>query len=179
MNKVSPEKLLLMGKVIRPHGLDGVLRIKSYAHSEESFVNVGTIFLQSSSGQTYEYYEVSSVKSHKNIFLLKLRGLDSLEEVEKYRGAKILIKKDSLTRESGEEYFWYELIGLRVYLSRGEYVGRIKHILATGSNDIYVVQEGKKEVLIPAIYDVVKEIDLTNNKMIISEVEGLLDLNEV
>ncbi|UCF56093.1 MAG: 16S rRNA processing protein RimM, partial [Deltaproteobacteria bacterium] len=176
--KVSPENLLLMGRVIRPHGLEGILRIKSYAQSEGSFLNAGTVFLQSSSGEPRRY-EVSSVRAHKNILLMKLRGLDSLEEAEKYRGATILIKKDSLTRERGEEYFWHELIGLKVYLTRGEYIGRIKHILPTGSNDIYVVREGKKEVLIPAIHDVVKEIDLKNNRMIISEVEGLLDLNEV
>ena len=110
---------------------------------------------------------------------MKLEGLNTLEEAEKYRGAAILIKGDLLPREGDEEYFWHELIGLEVYLSGGEYVGTIKHILPTGSNDIYVVQEGKTELLIPAIHDVVKEIDLINNRMIISEVEGLLDLNEV
>jgi 16S rRNA processing protein RimM len=178
LSKVSPEDLLLMGKVVRPHGVEGALRIKSYAQSEESFLSAGTVFLRSSSGQTWEYV-VSSVRPHKNILLLKLEGLNTLEEAEKYRGAAILIKRDALPQEGDEEYFWHELIGLQVYLSGGEYVGTIKHILPTGSNDIYVVQEGKKEVLIPAIHDVVKEIDLINNRMIISEVEGLLDLNEV
>jgi 16S rRNA processing protein RimM len=84
-----------------------------------------------------------------------------------------------LSSKSRDEYFWHELIGLEVYLSRGEYVGKIKNILPTGSNDIYVVQEGNKEVLIPATYDVIQEIDLTEKRMIISDVEGLLDLNEV
>jgi 16S rRNA processing protein RimM len=110
---------------------------------------------------------------------MKLEGLNTLEEAEEYREASILIKRDSLSREGDGEYFWHELIGLEVYLSGGEYVGTIRHILPTGSNDIYVVQEGKKEVLIPAVHDVVKEVDLINNRMIISEVEGLLDLNEV
>jgi len=167
-----------MGKVVRPHGIEGALRIKSYAQSEESFLRARTVFLRSSSGDIREY-TVSSVRTHKNILLMKLEGLNTLEEAEKYRKATILIKRDSLFREGDEEYFWHELIGLEVYLSGGEYVGTIMHILPTGSNDIYVVQEGKKEVLIPAVHDVVKEIDLINNRMIISEVEGLLDLNEV
>ena len=178
MSKVSPEDLLLMGKVVRPHGIEGALRIKSYAQSEESFLSAGTVSLRSSSGDIREY-AVSSVRPHKNILLMKLEGLNTLEEAEKYREATILRQRDSLPREGDEEYFWHELIGLEVYLSGGEYVGTIKHILPTGSNDIYVVQEGKKEVLIPAVHDVVREIDLTNNRMIISEVEGLLDLNEV
>ena len=167
-----------MGKVARPHGRDGTLRIKSYAQSEESFLIAGKVFLRSSSRETREYV-VSSIRPHKNILLMKLEGLNTLEEAEEYRGAAVLINRDLLPREGDEEYFWHELIGLEVYLSGGEYVGTIKHIVPTGSNDIYVVQEGKTEVLIPAIHDVVKEIDLLNNRMIISEVEGLLDLNEV
>jgi 16S rRNA processing protein RimM len=124
-------------------------------------------------------YAITSVRPHKNVHLLKLEGVDSLEEAEKLKGARILIRKDVLSVKRSDEYFWHELIGLEVYLSRGEYVGKIRHIIATGSNDIYVVQEGKKEVLIPAIYDVIQEIDPTKNRMIISDVEGLLDLNEV
>ena len=178
MGKVSPEDLLLMGKVVRPHGIEGVLRIKSYAQSEESFLNAGTVILRLSSGETRRY-AVSSVRPHKNIVLMELEGLNTLEEAEKCRGAAVLIRKDILLGAGDEEYFWHELMGLEVYLSGGEYVGTIKHILPTGSNDIYVVQEGKREVLIPAIHDVVREIDLINNRMIIAEVEGLLDLNEV
>ncbi len=178
MSKVDPEDLILMGQVVRPHGLEGVLRIKSYAQSEESFLKAGKVFLQLNSGETLEH-PVLSLRPHKNILLMKLRGLNTLEEAEKYRGAAILIRKDALTREGDEEYFWHELIGLRVYMGGGEYVGTIRHILPTGSNDIYVVREGEKEVLVPAIHDVVKEIDLINKRMIISELEGLLDLNEV
>ncbi len=178
MSKNSPVNLHLMGKVVRPHGLEGLLRIKSYAQSEESFLKAGIIFLKSASGETHEH-RVVSVKPHKTIFLMKLMGVNSLEEAEKYRGSAILISKDFLSRKNSEEYFFYELIGLKVYLKKGKYLGTIKHVLSTGSNDIYVVREGEKEVLIPAIHDVVKEIDLTNKRMIVSEVEGLLDLNAV
>ncbi|MBN1833182.1 MAG: 16S rRNA processing protein RimM [Deltaproteobacteria bacterium] len=178
MSPIPPENLLLMGEVIRPHGLEGLLRIKSYAKAEESFLGAKMVFIQKDSAEP-RGYDVTSVRPHKNVHLLKLRGVDSLEEAEKLRGARILIGKETLNSKSRDEYFWHELIGLEVYLSRGGYVGTIKHILPTGSNDIYVVHEGKKEVLIPAINDVIQEIDLTKKRMIISDVEGLLDLNEV
>jgi 16S rRNA processing protein RimM len=110
---------------------------------------------------------------------MKIRNLDSLQEAEKYRGAEVLIRKDFVLEKDEDEYFWHELIGLRVYLNTGRYIGTISQILQTGSNDIYVVQEGNTEVLIPAIHDVVEEIDLSNRKMIIREMEGLLDLHEV
>ena len=178
MSKVSPENLLLIGKVLRPHGVQGLLRIWSYAQSEESFLNAGNVFLKSGSGEICEY-KVLSVRPHKNIFLMKLKGLSSFYEAEKFKETEILIRKDSIDNENDQEYFWYELIGLRVYLNTGIYIGKIKHILPTGSNDIYVVREGEKETLVPAIHDAVKEIDLAEKKMIISEMEGLLDLNEV
>ena len=178
MINVSSEDLLLVGKVIRPQGLKGLLRIRSYAGSAESFLDAGTVFLKSDKEELFEY-KVSSVKAHKGVFLMKLDGLISLEDAERYRGAEILIKKDLLRRESAEEYFWFEIIGLSVYLSSGRYIGILKDIIATGSNDIYVVKEGETEYLIPAIHEVVEEIDLKNKRIIISEIEGLLDLNEV
>jgi 16S rRNA processing protein RimM len=178
LGTIHPDNLLLVGRVIRPHGLEGLLRIRSYAQSERSFLNAGTIFLKLDSGEIHEF-TVLSVRPHKNIFLMKLRSLNSLQEAEKYRGAEILISKDSVLEKEEDEYFWHELIGLRVYLNTGRYIGTISQILQTGSNDIYVVQEGDAEVLIPAIHDIVEEIDLSNRKMIICEMEGLLDLYEV
>ncbi|MFC1534534.1 ribosome maturation factor RimM [Thermodesulfobacteriota bacterium] len=175
---ISPENLLLVGKVIRPHGLDGLLRIWSYAQSEESFLNAGTVFLKSDQQELFEY-QVISVKPHKKFFLMRLKGLNSLEDAERYSGAKILINKDFLKRESEDEYFWFELIGLQVYLNSGRHIGTLKDIITTGSNDIYVIREGDAEFLIPAIHEVVEEIDLENKRMIISETEGLFELDEV
>ncbi len=178
MKKGSPENLLLAGEVVRPHGLDGRLKIRSYAQSEKSFLQSGVIFLKPRSGST-RAFKVASVKPHKNNLLLILKGLDSLEEAEEYRGAAVFIRRDSLVQEEKDVYFWFDLIGLEVYLDTGKYIGTINHILPTGGNDVYVVREGETEVLIPAIHEVVKEIDLDARKMIITEMEGLLDLNEV
>lgn len=109
---------------------------------------------------------------------MELEGLTSIDQAEVYRGAEILIRKEALERED-DEYFWFELLGIRVYLDRGEYLGTISQIIPTGSNDIYVVKKGAKEILVPATYEIVEQIDLENGRMIISEIEGLLDLNEV
>lgn len=174
MNEVASENLLLLGKVIRPHGLTGLLRIKSYAQSEDSFLNPEIIYLKTTSGETHEH-RIESLKPHKTIFLMKLKEVNSIKEAEYYKGSEILIGKDFLSPKSEGEYFFYELIGLEVYLDRGEYIGTIKDVISTRSNDVYVVREGKREVLIPAIQEVVQEIDLTTGKMIISEMEGLLD----
>jgi len=177
LSKVFPEALLLIGRVIGPHGVRGLLKIKSYARSEASLLTAGKIYLRLSPGEISEH-EILSAVPHKGVSLIRLEGLDSRAEAEPYRGAEIFIQKVAVSRDK-EEYFWHELIGLRVYLETGRYLGTVKEILPTAGNDVYVGREGKAGFLIPAIYDVVKTIDLENGKMIISEVEGLLDLNEV
>jgi 16S rRNA processing protein RimM len=177
LSQVSSGSLLIVGKVIRPHGKRGLLRIRSYARSEGSFLDAGSVFLRPVSGEIQEF-RVTSVNAHKNTFLMRLKDLNSNEEAEEYKGADILINKDTLVREE-DEYFWYELLGIKVYLDTGDYLGCVSHIISAGSNDIYVVREGSKEIFIPATHEVVKEVDLENEKMIISTIEGLLDLNEV
>jgi 16S rRNA processing protein RimM len=110
---------------------------------------------------------------------MKLGGVNTLQEAETTRGSEILVKKETLPGKGEDEYYWYELFGMSVYLDSGKYVGTVRQILPTDGHDIYVVQDGKREVLIPATHEVVESIDLENRKMIISQVEGLLDLNEV
>jgi 16S rRNA processing protein RimM len=177
LSQVSSGRLLVVGKVIRPHGKGGLLRIRSYARSEASFLDAGVVFLRPVSGEIHEF-RVTSVNAHKKDLLMRLKNLRSKEEAEEYKGSDILISKDTLVREE-DECFWYELLGLKVYLDTGDYLGNVSHIISAGSNDVYVVREGDKEIFIPATHEVVKEIDLENEKMVISAMEGLLDLNEV
>jgi 16S rRNA processing protein RimM len=179
LKPVSPERLILLGKVIKPHGLEGTLRIRSYAESQESFSVAGTIYLKTVSGGLHPHH-VSSARTHKgeNICLLTLEGLTSRDQAEQYRGAEIFCDKECLPREENE-YFWYELLGLEVYLETGEHIGRISEIIPSGRYDIYVVQGREKEVHIPAAHEMIREIDLRTGKLIVTPVEGLLELNAV
>ena len=121
---------------------------------------------------------MQSVRPHKNILLINLEGLDSIDQAEEFRGAEVLAEYEAIIREEGE-YFWDELIGLKVFSDTGDYLGAISRIIPAGSNEIYVVGSGEKEIFVPATYEVVQEIDLEKGKMTISAMEGLLDLNEV
>ena len=179
MNGASSENLLLVGKVIRSHGLNGLLRILSYSGSEDTFLKAGIVLLKSDQIGLSEH-KLISIKAHKNSFLMKLDGISSLEDAERYRGAEILIRKDTLRRDSDDEYFWFELIGLEVFLDTGRVIGTLQEIINTGSNDIYVVKHGNKEHMIPALHGVVLKIDLENKTMIIAgNIDGLLDIDEV
>ena len=175
MSKVGLKDLILIGQVVRPHGLTGLLRIVSYAESKETFLRAGSVFLDKGEDELFER-RVVSIMAHRSVYLLKLSGLRSVDEAEFFNGAGILIRKDSVVRSDEDEFFWYELIGLDVYLITGQYVGVLKGIFPTGSNDVYVVENEGREFLIPAIHQVVKEINIAQKRMAISPMRGLLDL---
>ncbi|MCD6561070.1 MAG: 16S rRNA processing protein RimM [Deltaproteobacteria bacterium] len=174
---ILPDALLLVGKIIRPHGVRGLLRVWIYAGSESSFRDSEFVYIKFDSGEIEEY-KLISARPHKKFFLIKLKRLLTKIAADNFSGAEIFIKKDGLSRDEGE-YFWYELKGLAVYLNTGEYLGLISQIIPTSSNDIFVVKDGKREFLIPATYEVVREIDIENLKMTISLIDGLLNINEV
>ena len=175
MSKIDLTDLVLIGHVIRPHGLTGLLRIVSYAQSKETFLKTGSVLLNIGQNEFHEK-QVVSIRSHRSAYLLRLSGLNSVDQAEVFRGAEILIKKDSLSKKDEDEFFWYELVGLDVYLTTGQYLGVLKEIFPTGSNDVYVVENQGREFLIPAIHQIVKEINIPQKRMVISPVAGLLDL---
>jgi 16S rRNA processing protein RimM len=178
LNKVSSEKLLLVGKVIKPHGVKGLISVWSYARTIESFLYSDTVFFKQEHQEPVKY-TVLDVSPHKNRFLMRVKGVESFEAADSLRGSDILVDKKHLVKNSNDEYFWFELIDMKVYLDSGRYLGVIKEILPTGSNDVYVVKQDDSEFLIPAIHDVVKKIDLNKDEMIIRAIDGLIDLNEV
>ena len=175
MSTIGLKDLILIGHVIRPQGLTGLLRMVSYAQSSETFLEAGSVFLNK--GQIeFEEKKVVSIRPHGSVYLLRLSGLDSVDQAEIFRGAEILIRKDSLISKDEDEFFYYELLGLDVYLMTGQYLGVLKQVFPTGSNDVYVVENQGKEFLIPAVHQVVKEVNIPKKRMVILPIKGLLDL---
>jgi 16S rRNA processing protein RimM len=154
-----------------------MLRVASYAAAPASFKQAGRVFLEKACGEMYRF-EVESAQSHRNVVLLKLQGLNTGKAAEGYRGARILVAKDSLGRRE-DEFFWYELIGLEVFLDTGTYLGRVAAIIPAAGHDIYTVRDGEREILLPATEQVIKEIALGRGKMIVTPPEGLLELNAI
>lgn len=175
MNGTHRRDFVQIGHAIRPHGVTGLLRIVSYAQSRETFLKAGSVFIGKAS-EELEERKVASIRGHGSLYLLKLSGADSVEKAEEFRGAEIFIRKEVLTEKEEGEFFHFELLGLGVYLDTGQYLGVLKRIFQTGSNDVYVVKGQGKEYLIPAIYQVIKEVNLSEERMVISPMKGLLDL---
>ncbi|MEJ2023997.1 MAG: ribosome maturation factor RimM [Deltaproteobacteria bacterium] len=178
MSPNPDHNLLLVGKILRPHGLHGELKIAAYARANATFLDARTVFLRDRLG-ILKKFAVGSSRPFKSGFIVELDGLSSLTDAERYRDGDILVEKDALPRKQEDEYFWYELMGLEVFLESGEFLGPITDIIATGSNDVYVVKRGEHEFLIPGTHEIIKGSDLDLGKMVIHPVEGLLDLHAI
>ena len=127
MNAGLPDNLLFFGKVLRPHGLEGLLRVQSFSQSEAALLNTETVCFKLSTGEIH-YCSVLSARPHKNVFLVKLSGLTDINQAERYRDADVYVSKDALIREEGE-YFWFELVGLKVFSNTDEFLGVVSQII--------------------------------------------------
>ena len=114
-------------------------------------------------------------RPHDNILHLKLAGIDNREAAAGLRGHYLELPESGLPHPGTDTYYHYQLIGLRVVTTTGEELGEITEIISTAGNDVFVVRNRKREVLIPGIEDVVQEVDIAGGRMVIEPLPGLLD----
>ncbi len=122
-----------------------------------------------------EERELASVRQQNRFIILSFADVTSPEEASRYKGATVNIPRREYPDLMEGEYFYDQIIGMAVYTDEGEYIGTVRDIFNTGSNDVYVVRKNGHEYLIPAIRDVIKEIDTVSGRMIITVINGLLD----
>jgi len=169
------EELVWIGKIVKIHGIKGKVKLFPPSETLHSFSSQQKLYLFFPKDKNIEIYHLISVQSARGTQILKLKGIDSVEKAKPLVGCSVFLEKETLPHLEKGEYYFYQLKGLRVYTQSGRYIGKLTDIFSTGSNDVYVVKDKYKEYLIPAIEDVVKEIDLNSKKMIINPLEGLLE----
>jgi 16S rRNA processing protein RimM len=166
------DALIPIGKVVGTHGIKGYLKVISYAESIASFAPGKQLALRKQ-GKPVVTYGIESAHPHKRGMLLALNGIASVDAAREWVGSELCIDKASLPEPEKGTYYWHQIIGIEVFTVNDRHLGRVAAIFPTGSNDVYVVRDGKKEVLIPAIDSVVLEIDLTHNVLRVDLPEGL------
>jgi 16S rRNA processing protein RimM len=118
---------------------------------------------------------ISDVWYRKGMVYLKLKNIDDMETAETFKDTYISILEDQLRELPEDSYYLFDLEGMDVYSTVGDYIGKISEIYQTGANDVYEVKNNNKSYLIPAIKDVVKKVNIQDKKMIINVIEGLLE----
>ncbi len=173
MNKPEPIKeRVIIGKIVGVHGIKGTLKIHSYAESLEIFTP-DTIITVSTPDGSQKGYDIDWIKPHSRGALLALKNVNHRDQAKTLVGADLQIEKAALPELETGVYYWYELIGLKVLTTDDRYLGRLESIIETGANDVYVVKNDEREVLIPALESVVQTIDIESNLMRVDLPDGL------
>ena len=165
---------VLLGKIVATHGVRGQLRVHSYSGEHTALLALKSIFLKDPAG-VLEPFDVKSAASHGKRVLILLKGYEDINKVLPLVGRELYARREDLPELEEDEYYWCDLIGLAVVTEEGENLGRLTEIIATGSNDVYVVRSGAREYLVPALTDVVVAVNLAAGTMTISPPEGLLE----
>jgi len=169
------EELIPVGKIIGTHGIKGQLKLHSYSGNFESLSTARTVVLKSVDGSLREF-TLKGFNANSGKFIINLQGFDDIDLAKPLVGNELCLKRCNLPELTDDEYYWSDLIGLQVVTDDGTLLGTVVDIFETGSSDIYVVRGDKREYLIPAIGDVVKQVDLESGKILITPLDGLLDL---
>ncbi|RMH69014.1 MAG: 16S rRNA processing protein RimM [Gemmatimonadetes bacterium] len=168
------EELFLIGRITKPHGIRGEVRVFPETDFPERFYDLETVFLCHPYNAETTSLQVVSARPHGTFWILKFAGVESRNEAELLRNWTLEIPQHQLVELPEDTYYIFELIGLEVLTDTGQLLGRVTDVLQYGSSDIYVVQDHQREYLIPAIRDVVKQIDLSQKRMSIHLIEGLI-----
>ena len=164
----SQAPYIVIGNALGAHGKKGELRVRVLTEFPERFKPGARLYIDGAP------YTIESSKQHRDNAILKLSGIDTPQAADLLRGKRVEIPESERKELPAGRYYRHDIIGLEVWTAEGGFVGKVCDILATGGNDIYVVKGDAGEVLIPAVKDVVKEIDLKKKRITIEAIEGLL-----
>ena len=169
----QPElRYLAIGKIVRAHGLRGEVSVAVLTGFPERFETTEWVYL----GNEFEAtaYRVESYRWHKDNVLLTLAGITDRTQAEVLKGQFVQVPIEEAVSLPEGSYYLYQLIGLQVQTTTGEFLGTITNVMETGANDVYVVQNEERELLLPAIPDVIKTVDIANGTMVVQVIDGLI-----
>lgn len=162
---------LEIGKIVNTHGLRGEVKIVPWTDAPEVFEDISYAYIRG------EKKEIKSVKYQKNNIIVKFSGIDDINEAEKLKNQVITTDREELGELPEGVFYITDLLGCEVVLEDGEKVGILSDVLPTGSNDVYVVKrDGKKDLLLPVIEQVVLDVNIEEKKVTVNIMEGLEDL---
>jgi len=163
-------RFLVIGQVLKPHGVRGEVRVNPQTSQPERFDWLETVYLGETDPQPVE---VESVRFHKNLILLKLVGYDDRDAVEVLRGQWLQVAEENAIPLAEDEYFLYQLIDLAVYAEDGTHLGTLVDVIETGANNVFVVRGSGRDLLLPDTDEVIQEIDFENGRMTVHLLPGL------
>ena len=169
---MKKEKLEI-GQIVNTFGIKGQVKVVPFTDDITQFDTLKQIYIEKR--KNLELFKIEKTNYHKNMIILKLKGIDTPEQAESLRNCYIKINRKDARKLPEGTYFIVDLIGLDVYTDEEKLLGTLEDIYNAGSSDIYVVRTSEgKQILLPAIKDVIKKVDIENKKVIVHIIEGLI-----
>lgn len=171
------EDLYQVGSITQTHGIRGEVKVFPLTDDISRFKNMKNLLLDAGK-EGYITLEVESVRPQKNLVILKFKGIDNINDIEKYKGKGLYVTKENRVKLNKDEYFIADLIGVSVFLDtdKDRVFGKIKDVLQTGANDVYEIETTDgREFLLPAIKECVLSVDIDSDKVEIHLLDGLLE----
>lgn len=164
---------LEIGQIVNTFGIKGFVKVNPFVDNISRYDDLKKVYIKKN--KELKEMEVEEVKYHKNMVLLKFKGIDKVEDAESLRNSYLEVDRENAIKLREGEYFIADLIGINVFDEKNTLLGKLEDIFNTGSNDIYVVRtEEGKQLLLPAISEVIKEINLKESKIVVHLLEGLV-----
>ena len=164
--------LFEVGEIVKTRGLHGCLKVLCRLEAQSTFSKIDFVYIESRSGQKNRF-GLKKINISGRIFFIELEEITDVEAAKDLVGCKVYLPKDLLEKLPEGEYYCQDIIGLDVYSEEGNYIGKIESVFPTGSNDVYVCRGEEREILLPAIAEVIKRIDINNRIMTVKLMEGL------
>lgn len=165
--------LFEVGEIVKTRGLHGCMKVLSYLEATSSFSRPDFIYIEKTPGQKNRF-TLKKIDVAGKAFFMEVEEIKDVESAKNFMGGRVFLPKTILKKLPQGEYYIRDIIGLDVLDEAGVLIGKIEFVFPTGSNDVYVCRSGKKEILLPAIANVIKKIDLDRRVMTVKILEGLL-----
>lgn len=164
-----------IGKIINTHGIKGEVKVMPLTDYPERFELLKKVIVELKGIKSI--YTITSVKYFKQTVILKFSEVKDMDEAEKLKGAMLVIDRKDAVKLPKDSFYIDDIVGCEVFDEKRGSIGSVKEVLQTGSNDVYIVRgsDNYKEVLVPALKAVVKNIDIENKRIDVTLPEGLLD----
>jgi len=167
------EDYLRVGIISTTHGIHGEVKVFPTTDDINRFKDLKNILLDT--GKELITLEIEGIKFFKNTAILKFKGIDNINDIEKYRGKDLLVSRENAVKLEKDEYFIYDLIDSEVFTDEGTKLGILTEIMTSAANDVYIVKTAEgKEILLPSIKECILDVDAENKKITVHIMKGLL-----
>ena len=167
------EDLLKVGVITTTHGVRGEVKVYPTTDEPERFLDLEYVLLDT--GKELRRLDIKNVRFFKNLVILKFDGIDNINDIEKYKRCSLYVTREHAVALEEDEYFIADMIGMEVCTEDGNIFGTLKDVIETGANDVYVIENAEHgEVLVPAIKECIRSVDIEKGQMMIHLMDGLI-----